>query len=215
MLWKGKDCPSFYKVLVSERVHIFRGWGLGGLLAFQSSTRELEGTRRSHLPPRSVPIMACESWQQWDTGTPEGQHQSVTQFWCFSGRVEDDARGPFQPMILWFYEEGSDTAALEKPSLDSFKPCLVSNLLFLGKAIERAAAVQLQDLLDDTPALDPSQSGFRPGHRTETALITLTDDLHRQLDQGGSALVLLLDLMAASDTVNHELLTHRLVDVGI
>lgn len=35
------------------------------------------------------------------------------------------------------------------------------------------------------------------------ALITLTDDLQQHLDLGGSVLLLLLDLLAAFDMVNH------------
>ena len=47
------------------------------------------------------------------------------------------------------------------------------------------------------------------------ALLTLTDDLRRHLDQGGSALLILLDLSAAFDTVDHELLACRLATAGI
>lgn len=74
---------------------------------------------------------------------------------------------------------------------------------------------QLQGFLDDTSALNPFQSSFCPGHRTVTVLFTLMDDLHRQLDRGGSALLILLDLIAALDTVDHELLTHHLTDAGV
>ena len=54
-------------------------------------------------------------------------------------------------------------------------------------------------------AFDPFQYGFQPGHRVETALVTLTDDLQRKLDLGGSALLVLLDLTAAFDIVDHGL----------
>ena len=67
--------------------------------------------------------------------------------------------------------------------------------------IEWATADQLQTFLEETSALYPFQSGFRPGHRTETALVALMDDLRRHLDQGGSALLILLDLSAVFDTV--------------
>ena len=107
---------------------------------------------------------------------------------------------------------------LKKPGLDpsvpaSYRP--VSHLAFLGKVIERAVVGQLQEFLEETSALDPFQSGFRAGHGVETALVTLTDDLRRQLDLGGLALLILLDLTAAFDIVSHGLLAHRLADMGI
>ena len=81
--------------------------------------------------------------------------------------------------------------------------------------IEWAATDQLQTFLEETSVLDPFQSGFRPGHGVEMALVALMDDLRRHLDRGGSALLVLLDLTTAFDTVDHELLACRLAEVGI
>ena len=47
----------------------------------------------------------------------------------------------------------------------------VSHLVFLGKVIEWAVVGQLQEFLEETSALDPFQSSFRPGHRVEMALV--------------------------------------------
>lgn len=47
------------------------------------------------------------------------------------------------------------------------------------------------------------------------ALVTHTDDVHRQLDQGGLALLTLLDLTSAINTVSHDLLTHHFADIGV
>ena len=93
--------------------------------------------------------------------------------------------------------------------------CPVSHLPFLSKVIERAAANQLQTFLEETSALDPFQSGFRPGCGVETALVALMNDLRRHLDRGGSEFLMLLDLTAAFDTVDHELLACRLAATGI
>ena len=46
-------------------------------------------------------------------------------------------------------------------------------------------------------------------------LVALMDDLRRQLDKGGSAVLVLLDLSAAFDMVDHELLASHLAGVGI
>ena len=65
-------------------------------------------------------------------------------------------------------------------------------------------------LLDETDFLDPFQSGFRPGFGTETALVALYDDLCRERDRGSVTLLILLDLSAAFNAIDHGVLLDRL-----
>ena len=58
--------------------------------------------------------------------------------------------------------------------------------------------------------LPPLQSGFRPGHSTETDVLRVLSDILQAVDRGDLAALVLLDLSAVFDTVGHSILLQRL-----
>ena len=61
--------------------------------------------------------------------------------------------------------------------------------------------------------VDPLQSAYRDKHSTETDLIKVQNDILSALAAGSSASLLMLDLSAAFDTIDHDILLSRLCNV--
>jgi len=84
------------------------------------------------------------------------------------------------------------------------------NLSVLSKLLERLVARQLMEYMTSANLLPARQSGFRPGHSTETAVLQVLSDILLNIDRGDLAALILLDLTAAFDTVDHDILPQRL-----
>ena len=90
----------------------------------------------------------------------------------------------------------------------SYRP--VSNLPYVSKLLERVVCQQLVKHLNSHAFLDKFQSAYRPGHSCETALLRVLNDILCSIDRGDITLMVLLDLSAAFDVIDHELLFLRL-----
>jgi len=106
------------------------------------------------------------------------------------------------------------TPLLKKPNLDpvnvqSYRP--IFNLSVLSKLLERLVARQLLDYLSTSKLLPDLQSAYRAHHSTDTAVVKVLTDILKALDVGDLTMLMLLDLSATFDTVDHAILLRRLV----
>ena len=86
----------------------------------------------------------------------------------------------------------------------------MSNLAYASKIVETAVAKQLQRYLFSNDLFPVLQSAYRRKHSIETVLLKVTNDILLNLNDQRVTLLLLLDLSAAFDTVDHDTLLHQL-----
>ena len=82
----------------------------------------------------------------------------------------------------------------------------MSGLCFLSKLVERVVARQLTSHINKNKLHNPHQSAYKPGHSTETALLSIKNEVHLSLARGEPTALVLLDLSAAFDTIDHNIL---------
>ncbi len=97
--------------------------------------------------------------------------------------------------------------------IENYRP--VSLIPFMAKTLERVVFNQVSLFLSQNNILDTKQSGFRSGHSTETALLSVTEALRIAKADSKSSVLSLLDLSAAFDTVNHQILLSTLLSLDI
>ena len=90
-----------------------------------------------------------------------------------------------------------------EPQFKNYRP--VSNLSFLSKLIEKIVAKQFVDHMIRNKLMDPLQSAYEKDHSTETALLKVQNHLLMDIDKGNVAVLILLDLSAAFDTIDHDI----------
>ena len=74
---------------------------------------------------------------------------------------------------------------------------------------------QLVSFIERNKILYNYQFGFRKLYSTTMALIEFPDNIHRLLDEGNYVIGIFIDFTKAFDTVDHEILLHKLYRYGI
>ena len=99
-------------------------------------------------------------------------------------------------------------ASLPRQELKNYRP--VSNLNYVSKLMEKVVANQIKGHVDGFGLGNPFQSAYKAFHSTETALLSVTNDILSSMGRGNVTALTLLDLSAAFDTIDHGLLLDRL-----
>lgn len=100
----------------------------------------------------------------------------------------------------------------KKGSSDIFTPSNyrpISNLTFLSKILEKIVFNQLSTFVNANLKLEMFQSGFRKYHSTETSLLKVVNDININLDRNWPSVLVLLDLSAAFDIIDHQILLNQ------
>ena len=97
---------------------------------------------------------------------------------------------------------------LKKLGLDLIKKnCRpVSNLSFLSKVIKKAMLKQFNKHCNNYGLLLDYQSAYRSNYSCETSLLKLTNDILWNMENKQVTALVMMDLSATFDTINHELL---------
>ena len=90
----------------------------------------------------------------------------------------------------------------------NFRP--VAIVPILSKILERVVFNQIIAYLNDNELLHPNHHAYRAQHNTTTALIQMYDGWLQAVESGHMAGVCLLDMSAAFDVVDHNILTKKL-----
>lgn len=96
---------------------------------------------------------------------------------------------------------------LDVEDLKNYRP--VSNLPFLSKILEKIIEKRLNNHLTQNSLYDSLQSAYQSGHSTETALLKVQNDIAVAIDNRSMVVLVLLDLSAAFDVIDHTVMLKR------
>ena len=97
--------------------------------------------------------------------------------------------------------------------LTNYRP--ISLLPCISKVFEKIVHNQLYNYFNSNHLFVSNQYGFRPKHSTELATLELIDNIMKLLDDDKIPFCIFMDLSKAFDTLNHNILLHKLSFYGV
>ena len=91
----------------------------------------------------------------------------------------------------------------------------ISTLHSIAQIFEKLVCSQVLTYLEKHDILNKFQFGFRKGRSTEQAIVEISDNLKRAVDNNLYTCGVFLDFAKAFDTVNHQILLKKLEAYGI
>ena len=109
--------------------------------------------------------------------------------------------------VIPIFKKGDPT------SVNNYRP--ISILSPINKIFEKILYTRLTKYINKANLLYKYQFGFRKNHSTEHALIELVDQIRLSMSNNKMTCGIFIDLSKAFDTVNHQILLHKLEHYGI
>ena len=114
-----------------------------------------------------------------------------------SGSIPDDWK---LANVVPVHKKGS------KSNVENYRPISLTSLIM--KQYEKIVRKRLMDLVGDM--ISSKQHGFLPFKSCQTQLVAFIDSLHQSLNSGYHTDVIYFDFSKAFDSVNHDILLHKL-----
>ena len=101
----------------------------------------------------------------------------------------------------------------DKKQYTNYRP--ISSLPFISKVYERCMANRLISFFEKFKLFSDKQFGFLKKRSTQDAVFDFTESIYDAIDSLNHNISILVDLKAAFDTVNHEILLKKLERYGV